>query len=227
MPIALVQSASVPGTSLSYGGNVTQGNLLIVVAGDATANSAVAFSIADSQVNTYTPLLPVSGGVAGGIGQLFYATAKATGANTVTNTVVAGAPQLLIHEFSVVTQIDKSHSASGAGNAVDSGSVSTAVPAELLFGFCINVISGGLSLVPGAGWTQAQILGLNAMTEYQVVAATGTFNATMTTTVSKGGLNNWLAQIATFSGPVVAQTGDYWLGGRQHDTKIILPGYAN
>lgn len=227
MAITLVQSASVIGNSLAYGANVTIGNLLIAVAGDATGGSAAAFPLSDTQGNTYTALAPVSGGVSGGAGQLFYSIAKATGANTVSFTAGPANPRLLIHEFSGVAQIDKSHSASGAGNAIDSGGVTTVVAAELLFGFCINVISLGASLVPGAGWTQAQIIGFSALTEYQVVAATGTFNATMASSVAKGGVNNWLAEIATFSAAVAAQSGDYWLGGRQHETKIIFPGYSN
>jgi hypothetical protein len=227
MAIAFIQSRSVAGVSLAYTGNVTLNNFLIVVAGDATAGSAVTFAASDTQGNSYTPLAQVSGGVNGGTGQMFYVPAKATGANTVNIATGAGLPQLLIHEFSGLTLIDKFHSASGTGNAIDSGSVSTGQASELLFGFCINVVSLGLSLTPGAGWAQAEILGLAAMTEYQIVSATGAFNATMTTTVSKGGGDNWLAEIATFSGPLVASSGDYWLGGRQHETKIVLPGYAN
>src|SRR6266850_4541939 len=103
MAIAFVQSRSSVGVSLAYNSNVTLGNLLIVVAGSRDTGGGVTFAVSDSQGNTYSSLTIVDANpILGGRAQLFYAVAKATGANTVTLTTGSALPQLLIHEFSGV-----------------------------------------------------------------------------------------------------------------------------
>lgn len=228
MPIALVQSRSAAATSLAYTGNVTAGNLLVIAAGSRDAAGGATFSIADSLVNNYSSLSLVDANpIGGGRGQIFFAVANATGANTVTLTTTSVTPQLLIHEFSSVSFFDVTASAIGSGQSQDSGPATTRVASELLFGFVL-LTNPQLTLTQGAGWTLAETLGVDVLTEWQAVAAKGTFDATSSSTVAVKGTSLWLAQIATFSPTNPSpQTGDYWLGGRQHDTKIILPGYSS
>jgi hypothetical protein len=216
----------VAGLSLAYTGNVTLGNLLIVAAGSRDAGGGVTFAVSDTQGNIYSSLALVdANSISGGRGQIFVVTANATGANTVNLATGSATPQLLIHEFSGVTSIDVFTSAIGSGQSQDSGPVSTRVAAELLFGFVL-LASAQLALTQGAGWTLAETLGVDVLTEWQIVAAKGTFNATSTSTAISKGTSLWLAEIATFNA-AQASSGDYWIGGRQHETKIILPGYAN
>lgn len=228
MAIALVQSRSVAGTSLAFTGNVTQGNLLVVAAGSRDIAGGVTFAVADTEVNSYSSLSLVDANpINGGRGQIFFGVANATGANAVTLTTTSATPQLLIHEFSGVSFFDVTASATGSGQSQDSGPATTRVASELLFGF-ILLTNSQLSLTQGAGWTLAETLGVAVLTEWQAVAAKGNFDATSSSTVAVKGASLWLAQIATFSPTKPAtSTGDYWLGGRQHETKIILPGYSN
>lgn len=200
MAIAFVQSASSAGTSQAYGSNVTLGNLLLVVAGSQDIAGAITFAISDTQGNAWTALGVVdANSVNGGRGQLFYAVAKATGANTVTLTTGSTTPLLAVHEFSGATFLDVQASAIGSGTSPDSGPVTTGAAAELLFGFNVNVPTSITGLSAGVGWTQAEAITQKLITEYQIVAATGTFDATSAMTTGKSPTNLWLAEIATFS----------------------------
>lgn len=202
MPATLIQSAGSATNSVAFGVNVTLGNLLVVVAGSLDAAGGVTFAVSDTQGNVYSSLALVDGNPGGGgRAQVFYCIAKATGANTVTITTASATPQIAIHEFSVVTTKDASTSATGAGAAQDSGGATTNSAAELLFGYSLHFAVAISGLVPGPGWTQAVLLGpsLTLLTEYQVVAATGTFNATSTSSGGKSFTDIWIAQIVTFS----------------------------
>jgi hypothetical protein len=225
--ITLVQSRSIAGLTLDFSSNVTTGNLLVVVAADINV-LVPGFTISDSQGNSYTSLARIDNAAGPSASQLFFAVANATGANTVTITDSSGSPQLAIHEISGVSTIDQNTSATGIGNAQDSGPVTTTTAAEFLLGYSVDILVSGLTLSVGVGWSQAEKLGIAFITEFQVVAATGTFNATTSTTVGKNGTNHWIAQIVTFKpGATPSATAvDYWLGGRKSDTKIILPGYT-
>lgn len=230
MAIAFVQSRSVAGAGpLAYSSNVTAGNLLIVLAGSLDLAGGATFAVSDTQGNAYSSLALVDGNPAGGRAQIFFAIAKATGANSVTLTTASATPQLAIHEFSGVSStLDASHSAAGAGTSQDSGPAATAFPSELLFGFSLHVMTGSGSVTVGAGWTQAENL-INApniggiLTEFQTVSATGTFNATSTSSGGKGFSDQWLAEIATFVASAGGST--YQIGCRQHRT-FVTPGMS-
>jgi hypothetical protein len=178
--------------------------------------------VSDTQGNVYAPLTLVDGNPSSGRGQVFVATAKATGVNSVTLTTASLTPQLAIHEFSGLSTSDVSASASGVGAAQDSGPVTTTKAFELLFGFSLHVIAGNAAVAVGAGWTQSEKLITNPdtggiLTEFQIVSSTGTFNATSSAS-GKSVTDNWIAQIATFIGTSQAST--YQVGCRQHRTYI-------
>lgn len=195
---------------MAFTSNVTQGDLLVVVAGSLDIQAANnSFSISDSQGNAYSSVSGVVNGFAVSCGQAqaFYAAAKSTGANTVTLTTDSTTPQLAIHEVAAVSALDKQASAVGSGNAQDSGPVTTTVADEFIFAYTLLVVSGSLSAFSvGAGYTQAEVITGHLLTEYQVAASTGTFDGTTTTTVAKGSVANWATQIATFSAAAAVVT---------------------
>ncbi len=224
MGIAFVQSRSVAGVGpLAYNSNVTIGDLLIVLAGSLDLAGAVTFAVSDTQGNVWTPLALVDGNPTSGRAQVFVAIAKATGANSVTLTTASLTPQLAIHEFSGLSTLDVSQSASGSGLAQDSGLATTTKAFELLFGFSLHVMAGtGGAVVAGAGWTPLENLitsGVGGIfTEFQSVSSIGTFNATTSSSGGKGFTDAWLAEIATFIG--TSQGSTYQIGCRQHRTFV-------
>lgn len=229
MSITLVQSNSGATTSLAFGVNVTAGNLLIVVA--ASNNSAAAtFSISDTLGNVFSSLAVIDNTASGGgTVQLFYVKSLG-GADTVSLTTGSANPILAIHEFSGVDTFDVQNSSSGFGNSQDSGVATTNNAVELIFGYILAVTAGTIfSLNAGVGFTQGEKVSVNLLTEYETVAAIGSYSASTSTTSGKGTVVSWTIQVATFylsSAPVVSNS-DYWLGQRQHSTKIILPGSSN
>lgn len=198
MAINFVQSRSVAGASLAFNSNNALANLLAVLVIDTSSPVAV-LSCSDSQGNPYIPL-PVSFQNSGNLtAQVFYCRSAKAGANTVTagSSNLVGA--LAIHEFSGVNTFDQFSSATGSGNAQDSGAATITTAAELLFGFeAGNANLGQMSVSPGAGWTQAESIANTFLTQWQITASPGTFNSTTTTTTLKSGGVFWVEQIATF-----------------------------
>lgn len=198
-----------------------------MVAGSLDTAGAVTFSVSDSG-NIWSSLALVDDNPSGGRAQLFYAVAAASAADTVSLTTGSATPRLAIHEFSNVNTIDKNISSTGTGASQSSGSVTTTQAAELLFGYTVTVASGvgNASISAGSGYTPAENLGANFITEYQVVSVIGSYSASSSVVVNgKGVTNNWLCQIATFfQQSAVAASGDYLLGGKHRDSRFILPG---
>lgn len=223
-PITLVQSRSIAGVGLAFAAGVTKGDLLVVVAGSQDIAGAITFACSDTQTNAYSSTALVDANpIGGGRAQLFYALAKANGVCIVNIVTGSATPQLAIHQFSGVDAFDISGSATGTGNAQDSGAVSVGSINNLLFGFSLLVPVGLLTFTPGAGWTQAQLLGSALLTEYQVVGAIGNYDATTNTTVGKGGSVRWATELAAWSAVPKVR---YYVGCRQRISRV-WPGMNN
>lgn len=101
--------------------------------------------------------------------------------------------------ISTVSPFDRSAFATGSGTSLDSGSsATTSFPQELLIG--MGSLDGGSVITWTAtnGFTKASEVAVtvDGCLEYQIVAAQGTYNATLTTTVSQ----TWQIALATFIG---------------------------
>jgi hypothetical protein len=192
-----IQATGAASQALAFNVNVTAGNFLVAVGGSSSAADTLAIA-------GWTALGAIQNAAATRIMRLFYLFNAPGGATTVTLTGLTGAASFLaIHEFSALNTADVSQSATGTANTQDSGGALTTQAAELLFGFAAGSPTSVSTFVQGAGWTLAEtaidnVNGLAFLTEYQNVVATGTYDATSTTTVGKGGGLNWGAEIATF-----------------------------
>lgn len=174
-------SVSVPG--------VGAGHVLIVVIGWANTTSTIS-SVSDG-TNTYSVGVATKAGT--GVSQaIYYVASAAAGSPTVTVTLSATVSgiDLTIYEFSGVGAVDKTASAFGTGTAASSGSVTTTVANELLFGAgtVSNAFSSG-----EAGWT-SYITPFSDLMEYDIVSSTGSYAATGT--AASG--SNWVMQLITF-----------------------------
>jgi hypothetical protein len=161
--------------------------------------------MSDSQANSYFTVVPfTSGGTYNG--QIYFAKNIKAGANTVTFFPGAAVTSLIaVHEFSGIDTIDQVASATGTGNIQDSTGAATTKTAELLLGNDSAVSS----ITNGAGFTLAEssiAVGTVFLTQWQIVAALGTYNSTTTTTVGKGGGYTWGAEIETFFNSAVVTT---------------------
>ncbi len=221
-----IQSTGGGTQPLGFTSNLTAGNMIVVLGG--SSNSADTLTVSDG-VNTYAALTAILNSGGSAAFRVFYAFNVSAGADTVTLAGLTGANSMLaIHEFSLLSNFDTSHSASGSGNSQDSGTATTSFASETLFGFSAGVATTLTSINPGAGWNTAESSfsgGLLAyITEYQIGVATGGYNSQSTVTVGKGGSFSWAAEIATFYKLAAASSSDWQLGGRRHSTRVILPG---
>lgn len=125
---SVANSPSTPSTSVSvpFGlGGVIQGDLLVAV-----SNSATSPSISDSQGNVWTAIGSPVGALSS---QMFWATAKVSGANTVTlTTSVSNSLALGLLEYTPVKFDVSSQISSGSGTTTPvSGSITPSFPEEL------------------------------------------------------------------------------------------------
>lgn len=204
MSFSPVQSRSTSGTgalNLAFTSANTAKNSIVIV---VIASAPGTVSVSDSLGNAYLPHHATFQNAAGTLtAQIYYVLSAKAGANTVTYDPGASTPSALaIHEFPPLVAADAFIAATGTTAAQDSGGVATAFPSELLFG----VVAGTESLLgaapaPGTGYAAAESI-LSAattfLTEWQVVAGTGTYDATASVTLGKSGSFNWGAALATF-----------------------------
>ena len=200
--IGFVQSNSAPATIQASNSSVaasfvaaqTAGNLNVVVVG--WGNTAAINSVSDSRGNTYALAVgPTSGS---GLRQsLYYAKNIAGGSNTVTVTFspAAAYPDVRILEYSGLdasSPLDKTAGAAGTGTTANSGSATTTVANELIFG---AGTSGTRFSAAGSGYTSRMINVYGNIVEDKTVSSTGSYNATAT---EVSGV--WVMQMATFRG---------------------------
>ncbi len=200
-PITFVQvnsgpptvQASLASVAVAYPGVQTAGNLNIVVAGWGDTTAAVA-SVMDSLGNSYTLAVGPTSGT--GLRQaIYYAKNIAAGANTVTVTFnqAAAFPDVRILEYSGVDTQDlpATAAAAGTGTAADSGSATTTMPNELIFG---AGTSGNTFMAAGTGFTRRPTNPLfGNLVEDQVVSSAGSQSATAINNNA-----NWVMQMACF-----------------------------
>ncbi len=195
--IKFIQSASLASTSSTalakaFTSATTQNNLLVV--GVYTWGGTVS-SVTDSLSNTFT--LATSGATASGNNlYVFYAISKASGVDTVTAHVSGGGVMEDIHEYSGISTtspLDQKKVSLGTGTAINSGTVNTLLPNELIFGFA--GVDGNSVTSAGATFTLRQNTGSGELSEDKIVAATGAYSATATCPST-----TWAGAIVTFAG---------------------------
>jgi hypothetical protein len=187
---ATPQSSSAT-VSIAYPSAQTLGDMNIVVVGWNDTTSTVQ-SVKDGAGNTY--YLAIGPTAASGLSQsLYYASNIAGGSNTVTVTFsqAAAYPDVRILEYKGVSTLDASAGASGSGTTASSGSATTTVVNELVFG--ADTI-GTTSKAVGTGFTSRIITSPDSdIAEDKIVTAAGSNSATAT--LSSGA---WVMQMATF-----------------------------
>lgn len=232
MALAIVSTVgagnSTSSTTVATGATAhTAGNLLVAVVN--WENPATnCNSVTDTAGNTYTPLTKRTSTNIGA--QMFYAkniTGHATNVVTATFSTGTNGHSILVHEFSGADltapfTTGEEAGASGANNPIDAGNVVTSVADSVLVAGFVRWNSGGV-------WTAGAdyAIGTNtnninsgympSMMEYDIVAATGTYNGDATNT----GGGEWLAVLAAFKG--AAGGGTTWgaLLGLQNNRLVI------
>jgi hypothetical protein len=190
--------SSVASISATFSSTNTAGNFLIVTG--TAARPAGSIVISDTAGNTYIPALgPLTDVPQDVTAYIWYVPSCRGGANTITLT--PGAPRAMeihISEWSGLATnapLDQTASASGFGTAASSGSVTTAVNGELIFGY--TFISN--SATAGTGFTPLTLVN-GDLDEYQIQATAGPVAATFTQASG-----DWFVLMATFK-PAVTDT---------------------
>jgi len=164
----------------------------IVVVGWNDTTSAVQ-SVKDSTGNTY--YLAIGPTTGSGLSQsIYYASNVVAGPNTVTVTFnqAAAYPDVRILEYKGLTTLDVKAGTSGTGATANSGTATTTVANELIFGAdTISTTTGGA----GSGFTSRIITSPDSdIAEDKIVTAVGSNSAAAT--VNSSGA--WVMQMATF-----------------------------
>jgi hypothetical protein len=202
-PITRVQSATQLTTSTATSLAVTfskahQAGDLIVIAVGWTDTQYHVNTVTDSAGNTYhlavgptlygadlTQSIYYSAGIA----------ASATGAKTtVTFNGAASAVDLRAAEYSGLTALDVTATASNKSTSASSGNATTTTGRELLFG--AGMTNDGYTSAPTTGFTQIALTTNGDMFEDRIVSATGSYAATGT--FMDTGSWEWVIQLATF-----------------------------
>lgn len=200
----LVQKASAStgatSNSVTFPSANATGNLIIVSVGWLNGGTP---SVSDSRGNTYVSAIgPTASGDPAS--QIWYAANIAGGTNTVT---VCFDPQcnqqwdnstISVFEYSglaTTSVLDVAASNTGSSNTLDTGSVTTTQPNELIF--ATGYGNSGGTLTADSDYIMEQYstwAGAHLGVEDRSVSATGSYHATFTDT----GSWTWVAQIATF-----------------------------
>jgi len=204
MPIQLVQKAglghefSTNVISLSLPSPITAGNFLIITG--TAARPARTITITDTSGNTFLPALgPVSDPAQDVNAYIWYVPAAQAGSNTFTLTPGGGASAMEIHVtewtgLASVSPLDQTSFGLGVGAQISSGSKTTAVPGELVFGY---TFSNGNSTA-GSGFTGLSLIN-GDLDEYLVQTSPGL----VATTFTQDRSDAWVALMATFK-PMVS-----------------------
>jgi hypothetical protein len=199
--ISFIQANSAPSTLQAWNSSVTvsylqvqqAGDLNIVAVGWGDTTSAVS-SVTDSQGNVYVRAIGPTKTT--GLQQVIYYARNVVGGSNqvlVTFNQAASYPDVRILEYRGVdtnSPLDVTAANVGTGTAANSGFASTTSATELIFasGTTGNVFSSA-----GTGFINRGINAYGNIAEDKTVTATGTYNATATTSSS-----NWIMQMATF-----------------------------
>ena len=203
--IAFVQVNAASGSStntesVAFTSNTTAGDLILV--GSDFSSGSIS-SVTDTQGNTFTQVGSALHNPNGHYAVLFYAANIKGGADTVTAKISASASflQVYLTEYSGVatsSPLDVQAGAVGTGSTVSSGSATTTVADDLIFGY---MDSGGTGST-GSGFTQRSGFSGNVI-EDEIAGAAGSYAATGTST------SDWTMQMAALkptssSSPTIA-----------------------
>jgi Abnormal spindle-like microcephaly-assoc'd, ASPM-SPD-2-Hydin len=201
--IALVQSISTDASnsmwaSLTFGANNTAGNFIAVVIQGGQAGEA--FSVTDSQGNTYQQAIQTNENPTGETIAIYYAMNVAGGANTVSLfQPLLGSFRFAIQEYSGVSKtnaLDVAAAAQGSSASPSSGNVTTTASGDLLLGGILT--AGGESYTAGSSYvieeSQPAEPSTNVIAEYQIRATAGSSAAN----ASLGATDFWAAVLAAF-----------------------------
>jgi hypothetical protein len=180
----------------------TAGNLNVVIVGWADATTTVQ-SVTDSAGNTYTLAFNPTVGI--GLSQAIYYAKNVVAAtsNTVTVTFSAAAqsPDVRILEYSGLdpaTPLDDTNGQSGNGTLLDSGTVITTVPGDLVVGASM---AGGKVITASPTYTTVTTTPGGISVEHLIGAAAGRLGATATQDASA----NWVMQAVAFKQAGIVQ----------------------
>jgi hypothetical protein len=191
--VAAATPVSAAQVTVTYPGPQTIGNFNVVVVGWNDTTSTVQ-SVTDSAGNSYSLAIGPTSGT--GLRQsIYYAPNIKGGSNTVSVVFNQTAlyPDVRILEYQGVSVVDVKAGASGNSTTANSGSATTTIANELIFGAATvsTVVTGA-----GAGFTTRIITsqdGDNA--EDEVVTTKGTYSATAPLSPSGA----WVMQMVTFA----------------------------
>ena len=177
---ASASNGSVGSLTVAFPGNTFPGDLL-VVALEYASNAAPA-SVTDSQGNTFTPVGNQLSTPAGTLSRAYYASNIKGGTDTVSVTLSANSSHLAVYlsEYSGIdpnNPIDAQSGASGNAGAASSGSATTSVAGDIIYGYC--VADGACAA--GSGFTTRSALASD-LVEEKLVSSAGSYTATATAT---------------------------------------------
>lgn len=178
--------------AVAYAANVQAGDLLIASGGWQSVASA-SFAVTDTMGNNWRTLDVVVDATQGATVGVAIAIARATGPNTVTVTPGGTATfrRVWIQEYTGVNAVDQHAHATGNAATLNSGTVTTGYPNEVVWGLG-NSVNG--TAAAGAGYTLRQTASSES-TEDQVLEAPGPIAVTFP---DAAGGSQYICIIATF-----------------------------
>jgi len=186
------QIASGTSVSVGFSNPTTAGNTIVAYVIWSNKNSvALTDSRGDTFVGVGSPVIWAGGNSA----QVFYATGISGGSDTVTATfrdAVGAFGVIYIHEYSgisTVNPVDVTASAAGSSALMNSGSVTTTSPNDLIFG---AGVSSHTVTSAGTGFS-ARSLAFGNITEDRTAASAGSYSATATHNGT-----DWAMQVVAF-----------------------------
>lgn len=205
MAIAFVQSADVYGNSVAFSGNVTKGNLVVVIgygsqsyASVTAAKSAGTATIAS--LGSTTQNSAYSSNV-----RIYWFSVTATGSLTM-ECVGGGDDGISIAEFSGVNLIDAYETVldtdgSSSSTTADTGDITPAIADSLLVGGYINESQYGLTVTADSSWNTANIVGNQAnhqhYAQYDILTSATAQDWTLG---FSGNVQSWAIQLVCFNG---------------------------
>ncbi len=179
-----IVAAAAPGSAKSLTASFPRATVagdVVLVAFDFDSNVTVS-SISDSQGNVFTEVGSQLTSPGGARSRVYFAKSIKGGPDTVTVTLSGKSSwiELYLSEYSgidPVNPIDAQAGASGNAGAVSSGSVTTTVAGDVIYGFCV----GDWACTVGSGLTARSTFN-NNLVEDKAVANPGSYAATASAT---------------------------------------------
>jgi len=177
---ASASNGSVGSLTVAFPGNTFPGDLLVVAL--EYASNAGPASVTDSQGNTFTPVGNQLSTPSGTLSCVYYSSNIKGGTETATVTLSTSSSHLAVYlsEYSGIdpnNPIDAQAGASGNAGAASSGSATTSIAGDIIYGYC--VADGDCTA--GSGFATRSSLVSN-LVEDTLVSSAGSYTATATAT---------------------------------------------